>query len=380
MRKYVIASVAFVMLIIFALISYGVYLKQKEDAQIMTDRSLLLKGEKARRRNINPVIPIDAISFYSNETTDIVSLVDGKVEKISVKENENVRQGQLLCTVTDEKLPLQLREAESNIFRAEAEFEHAKNSYERYEKLMKLEATSKNAYDEKFSAYRAAAAALESCRARKALILKMQDNQNVCATIDGTILKIYKQNGAYVVSGTPIILLGDYSKLYFNLTMDDKITRFLKVDMEVSLSFRNGTDFDFSKIVTVKKNKHEKFIAVIKNFSPPLKDNPDRRQVFFEIKNQTGILEPKIYRDVTMKLVHPLNSLTVPLKAFTDDNHDTLFVLRNDGTVERRAVKCGLDDGNNIVVREGLKEGEVIITSGVNDLEDGTKVSVNVKK
>ncbi|MCR5833025.1 MAG: efflux RND transporter periplasmic adaptor subunit, partial [Selenomonadaceae bacterium] len=310
----------------------------------------------------------------------IVSLVDGKVEKISVKENENVRQGQLLCTVTDEKLPLQLREAESNIFRAEAEFEHAKSSYERYEKLMKLEATSKLAYEEKISRYYVAAAALESCRAKKDLLLKTKDNQNVCATIDGTVLKIYKQNGAYVVSGTPIILLGDYSKLYFNLNVDEKIARFLKVDMTLDLSFRNGSDFNPTKISEMKKDSKKKFIARIKKITPSPEDNSGRRQVLFEIVNDTGILEPKIYSGVTMKILQSMNSLTVPLKALTDDNHDTLFVLRNDGTVECRAVECGLDDGNYIVVRRGLKEDEVIITSGVNDLEDGEKVSVSVKK
>ncbi len=66
-----------------------------------------------------------------------------------------------------------------------------------------------------------------------------------------------------------------------------------------------------------------------------------------------------------------------------DELEEVIFVLKADGTVEKRVVKTGIQDINFIQVTNGIKEGERLITAPYNaiskTLKTGTKVTVVAK-
>ena len=64
----------------------------------------------------------------------------------------------------------------------------------------------------------------------------------------------------------------------------------------------------------------------------------------------------------------------------TDSTKSAVFVLANDGTVSRRSVETGANDGKYIGVLSGLLEGEVVVTSGTEGLTDGMKVEIELSK
>jgi hypothetical protein len=51
----------------------------------------------------------------------------------------------------------------------------------------------------------------------------------------------------------------------------------------------------------------------------------------------------------------------------------------NDGKASFRNIKTGITDGKLIEVLDGLKSGDVIVTLGMNQLNDGTIVRVSNK-
>lgn len=52
------------------------------------------------------------------------------------------------------------------------------------------------------------------------------------------MLLLYRQPGSYVTMGTPIALIGDFSKLYFSQTINDAdISRF-SINDEIELIFK----------------------------------------------------------------------------------------------------------------------------------------------
>lgn len=67
----------------------------------------------------------------------------------------------------------------------------------------------------------------------------------------------------------------------------------------------------------------------------------------------------------------------------TDDLEEVVFVLKGDGTVEKRVVTTGIQDINYIEVLSGLKGGEQVITGPYNaiskTLKPGAKVQVVAK-
>ena len=68
--------------------------------------------------------------------------------------------------------------------------------------------------------------------------------------------------------------------------------------------------------------------------------------------------------------------MTVPLSAMTDNEKHAVFVAKADGTVERRTVKTGTNDGTYIEILSGLSEGEIVVTSGTEGLSDGVHVEI----
>ena len=59
----------------------------------------------------------------------------------------------------------------------------------------------------------------------------------------------------------------------------------------------------------------------------------------------------------------------------TLDGKTVVFVVRED-RVERRAVRAGLEDGNDIEVLSGLSAGERVVIEGPPTLKDGDRVTI----
>ena len=62
--------------------------------------------------------------------------------------------------------------------------------------------------------------------------------------------------------------------------------------------------------------------------------------------------------------------MSVPKSAV---DHSTVQVVR-DGNVETRNVRLGLFSDNDIEIREGVKEGEIVVANAGTSLRDGDKV------
>jgi multidrug efflux system membrane fusion protein len=54
-----------------------------------------------------------------------------------------------------------------------------------------------------------------------------------------------------------------------------------------------------------------------------------------------------------------------------------VYVVKADNTIERRSVKSGPDFGDNqVAILSGVKPGEQVVTTGIDRLNNGTKVEI----
>ena len=74
----------------------------------------------------------------------------------------------------------------------------------------------------------------------------------------------------------------------------------------------------------------------------------------------------------------PRSCLTVPLSAMTNPSRNEVFVVE-DGKIYRREIETSSDDGTFIEVVKGLRENELVVTSGTDGLEDGMKATVTLE-
>lgn len=386
MKKYYALGLVLVLACAVTLIAYGMYLNRAGELKIaerMDSRAIPLQGEKVKFRNIQPTFVLDTVNLYSDEIADAVALIDGRLTDAYVAKNSKVRQGQNLFTIVNEDIPLKIEQAESGIARAEAQLANARSNYARYSRLMDRDATSREKFEEAELQFKAAEAALKESVAVRDQLLVQEGRQQITAPIDGEVLILYKQIGSYVTAGTPVALVGNFNTLYFSMPIEDKFARTIFVGENFELNFRNSTalrkayDTEFA---AGNLGSEQSFPVTIREITPSLNEVAAMRKIIFEVDNRVGLLEQQTYNGVTLRILMPRKTLTVPLAAMADSNRDEVFVVTADNTLERRAVRTGADDGSYIEITAGLKEGETVVTSATMGLESGVKVEVTLTK
>lgn len=384
MKKYFLIGLGIVLALSLSLILYGAYLNERGEFQIakrMSERSLELQGAKAEKRFIRPYFKLNAINFFSKDMTDALALSDGRIVECVAPKGSFVRKGDTLFLLVNEELPLQIKQAEANILSARAEKHSRENQYKRYLMLKDKGAISAQQFDEAEAAYRAAVAGLEVAEAKLGNLRIQEERQKVAAPLDGQVLMLYRQPGAYVTGGTALALVGDFRTLYFSTPVDDKLARHLIPGLEVELVFSNK---DFKKVYDTNYaagnlGSSQKFTASIAEITPPLSEPAAMRNVVWQADNRSGLLEPQTYGGVSLQSRTGHDGLAVPLAAMADNSNNRVYVAKGDDTIEERKVKTGTNDGSYIEILEGLTEGEIVVTSGTEGLRSGMRATVKVQ-
>ncbi|MBR4905176.1 MAG: efflux RND transporter periplasmic adaptor subunit [Selenomonadaceae bacterium] len=384
MKRLYVVGLVLILIFSVAMISYGTWLNKKGENQIverMENRTIPLQGAKVQVHNIKPEIVLDTINLNSDEMADTVALIDGRIENIFVRKNSGVRRGDVIVQLVNEEIPLKIQQAESSIAKAEAQLANAKNNYARYTRLMDRDATSKEKFDEAEAAYLASEAALQEALTIKKQLLTQSAKQDVIAPIDGEVLILYKTQGSYVTAGTPIALIGNFSRLIFSMPVEDKYAQRLSIGYRAELSFTSGQilrkAYD-TEYAAGNKGHEQVFPIHVIEITPPLNETATLRKIVWEVDNRVGLLEQQAYSGVILKSAHNRRVLAVPLAAMTDSNRKSVFVVTADNTLELREVKTGSNDGDFIEIISGLKEGEIVVTSATEGLESGMKVTVTL--
>ncbi|MBR1884831.1 MAG: efflux RND transporter periplasmic adaptor subunit [Schwartzia sp.] len=381
MKRYFMAGLGIVLALSLGAIFYGAWLNERGEVQItrrMEERRLTLHGAKAASRRLSPRLTVNSVNLFSNDMADAVALVDGRIVEVRAPKGSSVRRGDVIFVLENENIPLQRQEAESGILRAQAELKRAENNYSRYKILKDNDAASAQQYDEAEAAYFSAQSSLGVAEAKAAQLGVQESRQQVVAPIDGRVLVLYRPQGAYVQAGTSLALVGDFHSLYFTAPVGDEDARYLTVGQEAELVFQSkdfqkvyGTDYAAGNL-----GDRQTFTATIAQITPPLTEAAAMRNILWQVDNRSGLLEPQTYGSVSFQSRRSHDALAVPLSAVADGANASVFVAKDNGTIERRTVRTGTNDGAYIEVLSGLSEGEVVVTSGMEGLADGVHAEI----
>ena len=341
-----------------------------------------LAGATAKVRDLKSTLKFDTVRLYSEEMTDATALIDGRIAAWHVSKNDRVTKGSVLATLVNDQIALQIQHATSSVKKAEAAMAQAANSYHRQERLMARNATSKEKYEEAQAQYLASQEGLNEAKAQREQYLVQSSRQDIVAPLDGEVLIIYRREGSYVQGGTPLALIGNFEKLLFALTLMDDETKYFQIGSTITVkmpvnSLVKAYDTEFA---AGNSGLNEKIIAVVKDISPPPGQNAGVRRIVCEIDNSSKLLEPLTYNGITIESNISRKCLTVPLEAMVTSDHDSVFVVKPDNTIELRNVTAGTDDDKNIEIFSGLKEGETVIVGSFDGLKDGMKVDITLQE
>jgi multidrug efflux pump subunit AcrA (membrane-fusion protein) len=120
--------------------------------------------------------------FATVESADIVparARIGGTVTELSVKKGDAVKEGQVVATIVDEKLALQINSLDAQIAGLEAQFAQAKIDLSRAQDLVARAIAPKTRLDEAQTAFNVASNALKSRTAERSVLQQQVTEGNV---------------------------------------------------------------------------------------------------------------------------------------------------------------------------------------------------------
>ena len=312
-------------------------------------------------------------SLEGRVNVEVRAQASGYIDKILVEEGSYVKKGQALILIDAQPYKIQLNNANASLKAAQAALVNAQLEKDKVQSLL----------DNSFVSpiqLKTAMAVLDNAKANVAMaeaaVAEAKLNLSFCtitAPVDGFLGRITKRVGNLVTAGEAeeLTTMSDISQMYayFSLTEADYFNlvkenggseNVLKMPIELELS--NGDKYPITGKVDVINGEFDagtNSISVRAVF-----DNPDRL-----LRNGgTGI--------VNLMATHK-DAVQVPIAA-TADLQDKIFVyvLNKDNTVDQRQLKIIGKNLHTYFISDGVKEGETLVTTGVDKLQDGMTVTV----
>src|SRR5688572_292656 len=311
-----------------------------------------------------------AIVSALNEV-ELRAQVNGYITAMHFKEGDRVQKGQKLYSIDPQASEATYQSALANLSVQETNLIRAQKDVERYRELEKKDAIAKQQVDYAEATYQSAQKMVD---AAKATVRSVQTNvrySTIVAPFDGTIGISQVRLGAAVTPGQTLLN---------TISSDDPIAVDIAVDQREI--------YKFTQLLTREPSKVDSTFRL--SFGDQIYKHPGTISVIDRaVDAQTGTIKMRITfpnPDHTLRagmsgtlLVMSASdekSIVIPFKAVTEQLGEFFVYVVDSMKVSQRKVSLGKQVSRDIIVKEGLKVGETIVTEGVQNLREGSAISV----
>ena len=310
------------------------------------------------------------------EKVDIVARVAGFIEQRNFTEGQKVKTGDLLFRLEQATYKAAVDQQRANLAKAKATAVNTALQLQRGKELVRNQNIPQSTLDQ-----RAAddASAQPDVMQAQALLDQAQINlgyTEIRSPIDGRIgLAIYTVGNlvspssgtlATIVSQDPIYVIFQASErdvLDYGRRIAESADKSPHVTIHVKLP--NGSAYPHPGL--------SNFLDV------QVDPTTDTVAVRARLPNPDGVLIPGGIVGVTVERGAPRSALTVPQSAvLLDQAGRYVLVVDSAKKVELRRITAGVEQGRDIVVTSGLKEGELVIVEGIQKVHPGQIVAATV--
>jgi len=205
---------------------------------------------------IAPITSADEKAVFATVESIVVeparTRIAGTVAALSVREGDRVAQDQLVATVGDEKLALQMKSLDAQIAALDAQLNQAQIDLTRAEDLFSKGIVPKTALDQARTAFNVANNTHRSRIAERSVIQEQLAQGNVLAPLAGRVIKVPLRAGTVVLPGEPVALIAEQN-FVLRLRVPERHARFLKAGDSVRIDGEElgetGAQFGTVKLV-----------------------------------------------------------------------------------------------------------------------------------
>lgn len=181
--------------------------------------------------------------FGKIETRDLVparARLGGTLDEISVSEGDRVEQGQVIGTITDRKLALQLNAMDAQLAALEAQLTNAQTELTRGEDLVKRGVSTVQRLDALRTQVDVLTNQIDATRAERSVIEQQAADGTVLAPLAGLVLDVPVTTGAVVMPGEPVAMIGG-GGFFLRLAVPERHAGFLREGAEILIGEEGAT-------------------------------------------------------------------------------------------------------------------------------------------
>jgi multidrug efflux system membrane fusion protein len=306
-------------------------------------------------------------------TVTVTSRVDGELIAVHYKEGELVRKGDLLAEIDPRPFEVQLTQAEGQLARDQALLDNARTDLVRYQDLVKQNA----APEQQLVTQKALVAQYEGAiKTDQGAIASAKLNltySRITAPLTGRIgLRLVDPGNIVPASGTGGLLVITQVQpisVIFSIAEDQLPPVVRKVQSGASL-----------RVDAYDRNAKTQLasgtLATIDNQIDPTTGTLKLRAVFDNAKNE---LFPNQFVNARLLVEEKQGVRLIPTAAVERNSQMTyVWLVKPDSSVTVRPITIGVSEGTDTEVTSGLDPGAVIVMTGIDKLQEGVKVHVQM--
>ncbi|HEY4785175.1 MAG TPA: efflux RND transporter periplasmic adaptor subunit [Bacteroidales bacterium] len=293
-----------------------------------------------QRRTINTsILATGIIKPKVGAEVRVGSRVSGIVEKLYVKNGDEVRKGDLLAKLDDSELSARYRLEVANLDNAKTVMKYSKIEMERAKSLVDKDYTSAQSYDNLVKEYDISRSRVASQQASVDYAATELEFTKIFAPISGVISSVSTQEGETVsaaFSAPTFVTIINLSRIEVWAYVDETDIGKVTTGQSASFTVDTYTGTTFEGTVTAIYPKAE------------IRDNVVNYVVIVEIADEKGkILRPEMTASVTIQTNSADHVLSIPSNVIKRKNEETVVYVLENGKPVQRIIKTGVK-GNRL--------------------------------
>jgi len=153
--------------------------------------------------------------------------IGGTVVELTVKQGDAIKEGQVVASVADEKLALQINSLDAQILALEAQLAQAQIDLNRAEELVSRGTIPKTRLDEARTAFNVATNTLKARKAERSVLQQQVAEGNVLAPTPGRVLTVPVTVGTVILPGETIATVAEQNFI-LRLRVPERHAHFLE--------------------------------------------------------------------------------------------------------------------------------------------------------
>ena len=286
------------------------------------------------------------------ESVNVLAMLAGEILEVNFNAGDKVKKGDVLLVINSDSL----KSLEIQMNSAKIQNEDAQTALERTKVLFETGAVSQSALEQAQSGAEKAQLAYDAAKNQYDVQKKYS---TITAPVSGTVEYKNAEVHSFASQGSPVAVISGEGKTSVAFGVSEDSMKTVKPGDQVYV-YKQGYE-GYGNITEINTMIGQNGLFNVKaELDDPEGLTTNARVIVNILKNRAE------------------KAMTIPLSAvYHDGGESFVYVLKDDNTIAKTVFTAGIDDGEYIVVEDGLTKEDNVVYTWSRELYNGAEVTVN---